>query len=88
MPLVITVTRFILLFWSVKCQSCRDTETWAWLSRMADSGRRCPFKNWHRLVSFGMREAVLSLSLLQCQAQLSSRTRERSSPKGCSKIIS
>lgn len=52
--------------------SCGEAETWAWLSRMVDRGRGYPFKNWHSPVVLGIKDAVLSLSLWQCQAELSS----------------
>lgn len=85
--LVNTATTFILLVRSVKSQSWRETETWAWLSRMVDRGRRCPFKIlaqpgpfWHetQCCPWACWSARLSLAL----------SRKRSSPKGCSKIIS
>lgn len=65
---------------------CREAETWVWLSRTVDRGRRCPFKIWHSPIVLGMKDTVLSLGLWQCQAQLSSLSRERSTLKAAPKL--
>lgn len=65
---------FIRVLIGVKRCLCSREKTWTWLIR-----RKWPFKIWHGQNPLGMTVTVLSMILGQCQDQLSSLSRKRSS---------